>query len=175
MTNEDTKDTEAFAFALRYPAENGLNLGANQISDISALSPLTNLECLALEDNQISDIAPLVSNVGLNDGDGIDLRDNPLSPESLRTYIPQLQARGVEVLFTVPEVCGDQDGDGAVTILDAIIDLQIITGAVEPTPLQLILSDVDGDAEITVLDVVRVLQHLVGISHITDCGPPAEQ
>ena len=70
-----------------------------------------------------------------------------------------------------PPLCGDQDGDGKVNILDAIIDLQIVAGRTTATPIQLILSDVDSDGEITVLDVIMTLQHLVGKEEITDCGP----
>jgi len=42
----------------------------------------------------------LVMNKGLGNGDGIDLRWNPLSNESINTFIPQLKKRGVHVLFT---------------------------------------------------------------------------
>jgi hypothetical protein len=42
-----------------------------------------------------------VDNEGLSDGDGVDLRGNPLSSYSLDTYIPQLEERGVDVLYDV--------------------------------------------------------------------------
>ena len=71
-----------------------LQLAYNQISDISPLVGLTNLWWLYLQNNQISDIEPLVNNPGLSEGDYVDLRDNPLSADSLNIYIPQLQARG---------------------------------------------------------------------------------
>ncbi len=70
-------------------------------------------------------------------------------------------------------VCGDQDDDGEVTILDAIIDMQIVAGYVTATPTQSFLSDLDGDGEITVMDVIMTLQHLVGSFTITSCGPSA--
>jgi internalin A len=75
-----------------------LGLYENQISDISPLSSLTSLTWLFLWGNQISDISPLVDNEGLSSGDTVDLQGNPLSAESLNTLIPQLQARGVEVI-----------------------------------------------------------------------------
>ena len=53
----------------------------------------------SLKVNNISDISPLVENSGLSMGDTIDLRGNPLSTESVNVYIPQLEARGVEVKF----------------------------------------------------------------------------
>ncbi len=76
-----------------------LYLYSNQISDISALAGLTNLRTLSLGENQIGDISPLVVNVGLGEGDYVDLANNPLSEVSRNTYIPQLQARGVTVLY----------------------------------------------------------------------------
>jgi Leucine-rich repeat (LRR) protein len=75
-------------------------LSSNQISDISALSVLTSLTSLHLLFNQISDISPLVANQGISTGDSVDIRNNPLSQESRRTFIPQLEARGVNVQFT---------------------------------------------------------------------------
>jgi len=41
----------------------------------------------------------LVQNTGLGAGDYVDLRWNPLSSDSMNTYIPQLQAKGVNVQF----------------------------------------------------------------------------
>jgi Leucine-rich repeat (LRR) protein len=76
-----------------------LLLGYNQISDISALSRLTNLEWLELENNQISGVKPLVDNSGLSEGDVVYLQDNPLSSTSTNVYIPQLEKRGVNVLY----------------------------------------------------------------------------
>jgi len=74
-----------------------LYLYENQISDISALSDLTDLVNLRLEYNQISDIYPLVQNSGIDNGDEVNLENNPLSSTSINTYIPQLENRGVTV------------------------------------------------------------------------------
>jgi internalin A len=79
-----------------------LGLGSNQITNISPLSGLTSLTTLSLGPNQISDISPLVNNPGLAQGDTVDLRYNPLSANSINVYIPQLQSRGVNVLYDVP-------------------------------------------------------------------------
>ena len=76
-----------------------LHLSDNHISDVSPLENLANLRHLYLSGNQISDIEPLVNNPGLSKGDRVDLTDNPLSTESIDVYIPQLEARGVEVLW----------------------------------------------------------------------------
>ena len=73
-----------------------LNLWDNQISDISPLENLTSLTLLLLEHNQISDIKPLVDN-GLSEEAMVCLTGNPLSADSINTYIPQLRARRVSV------------------------------------------------------------------------------
>jgi len=39
----------------------------------------------------------LVENEGLGAGDGVYLYGNPLSSDSVNIYIPQLEARGVDV------------------------------------------------------------------------------
>ncbi len=74
-----------------------LYLRENQISGISPLANLTDLIEILLYSNQISDISPLVDNLGLGEGDSVSLGDNPLSSDSINTYIPQLRARGVTV------------------------------------------------------------------------------
>ena len=79
-----------------------LALGQNQISEIDSLSNLTSLTWLGLSSNQISDIYPLVQNVGMDEGDRVNLKANPLSYVSLFDYIPELLARGVNVLYDIP-------------------------------------------------------------------------
>jgi Leucine-rich repeat (LRR) protein len=76
-----------------------LKLQQNNISDISPLAGLTNLQYLVLWGNNISDISPLVANSGLSDGDTVNLSGNPLSTTSVDVYIPQLEARGVTVVY----------------------------------------------------------------------------
>jgi internalin A len=97
-----------------------LYLWNNQIGDISPLANLTNLITLYLNDNQISDITPLVDNIGLSTDDEVHLEGNPLSAESLCTLIPQLQARGVEVLYDEPQVVTFPDANLETAIREAI-------------------------------------------------------
>jgi len=78
-----------------------LYLNGNQISDVSPLSSLTRLTNLYLNGNQISDVSPLVANAGLSEGDYIPLCFNPLSADSVNIYIPELQGRGVYVVYPV--------------------------------------------------------------------------
>jgi hypothetical protein len=63
------------------------------------LSNLINLIVLDLSDNSISDLAPLVANTGLGEGDQVDVENNPLSATSINVHIPALQRRGVDVSF----------------------------------------------------------------------------
>ncbi len=72
-----------------------------------------------------------------------------------------------DTLVLAPGVRGDQNNDGNVDVFDAIIDLQIMVGLIEPTPEQLILSDVVRDGEINVFDVILTLQHIVGQTDIS--------
>ena len=76
-----------------------LYLNNNQITDITPLAKLTNLTSVSLSDNKISDISSLVKNTGLGSGDGVDLKNNPLSARSRNVYVPQLEQRGVQVVI----------------------------------------------------------------------------
>jgi hypothetical protein len=76
-----------------------LYLWGNEIRDLSSLRELTNLNILDLNQNKITDILPLVENTGLGEGDKLNLRSNPLNDISINVYIPQLQKRGLEVLW----------------------------------------------------------------------------
>ena len=71
----------------------------NRIADVSPLSELTSLKEVILSDNQIADLSPLAENRGLNSGDVVDVRANPLNAESVSEHIPALQAKGVGVSF----------------------------------------------------------------------------
>jgi len=91
-------------------------LAHNSITDITSLRELPNIggpskkltrneyTHLNLSQNQISDISPLIENPGITKGDCIDISDNPLTTESLETYIPELESRGVDITWgVVPE------------------------------------------------------------------------
>ena len=128
-----------------------LGLGGNEISDIAALSGLTNLTRLRLEHNHISDLSPLVANMGLGDGDTVDVRGNPLSYLSMKTHIPALQNRGVEVSFDsqTPPVAADVNSDGSVNVLDLIL----ITSNLDTKGSNL-AADVNRDGVVNILDLV---------------------
>ncbi|MCK4369330.1 MAG: leucine-rich repeat domain-containing protein [Dehalococcoidales bacterium] len=69
---------------------------SNQISDISSLATLTNLRTVMLWNNQISDVSPLLELPELETV--FILQGNPLDNDSLNIYIPELEARAVQVI-----------------------------------------------------------------------------
>ena len=75
----------------------GLFLNSNSILDITAVTGLTNLVSLDLSYNMVFDLSPLVANTGLGAGVGVFVKGNPLNSLSLRTHIPTLRERGVNV------------------------------------------------------------------------------
>jgi len=75
-----------------------LYLDGNRVKDISVLEGLTGLNFVILCDNLIEDIKPLVDNIGINQGDLVDVSGNPLNEVSRKEYIPILRNRGVHVI-----------------------------------------------------------------------------
>ena len=129
-----------------------LELWFNSVSDISPLTGLTNLKNLGLVGNNISDISALVANTGLGTGDAVWLAANPLSYQSLYTYIPALQSRGVGVQFdagvTRPP---DVNSDGNVNVLDLILIASNLGNAGRN-----LVADVNGDKAVSILDLILV-------------------
>ncbi len=76
-----------------------LALHTNNIVDITPLEILGELEFLSLGHNNIIDISPLVRNEGLNNGDEINIANNPLSDTALNVQVPELESRGVLVII----------------------------------------------------------------------------
>ena len=71
-----------------------LALHENRIEDLAPLAQLTQLEIIYLNDNRIQDITPLLGNLGLGEGDLLQIGHNPLTPES-RIALLELVSRGV--------------------------------------------------------------------------------
>jgi len=68
-----------------------------------------------------------VANAGLAEEDWINLEYNPLSADSFNIYIPQLQARGVEVFYTPGEWDSwvyDANEDGTIEKSEVILAVQ---------------------------------------------------
>ena len=105
-----------------------LRLSANQISDVSALANLVNLTSVWLDVNQIREIKSLISNTGLGSGDTLQIFANPLTYETIRGDIPQLEKRGVVLIFppstptTLSKISGDnQTGEPNGRLTDAFV------------------------------------------------------
>ena len=77
----------------------------------------------------------------------------------------------VRVELAPPGVCGDQNDDGVVDILDVVIDLQITVESLVPTKKQLFLSDLNQDGAVDVFDVIVGLRQVAGIiPPVSECG-----
>ena len=53
---------------------------------------------------------------------------------------------------------GDMDGDGEITVADALRALRIAAKLVQPTDEDMLIGDIDGDGEITVADALKILR-----------------
>lgn len=79
---------------------NFISFGNNLISDISPLKDLVALDTVWLDANEITDIEPLVQNAGIGEGDEVRLQNNPLNTDSCQEFLPLLEDRGVDVLYS---------------------------------------------------------------------------
>ncbi len=73
-----------------------LRLFQNSISEIDAVSHLTALVLLDLSSNQVTELHPLLENLGLGEGDVLLLQSNPVSLSSC-DVIAELEQRGVTI------------------------------------------------------------------------------
>ena len=131
-----------------------LHLDGNDISDISALAALRNLNLVTLSFNSITDLAPLVSNTGIDDGDLVDVQENPLSELSINTHIPALEERGVTVYhgeLMPPTFFADVNFDGVVDIFDLVR-----VGSAFGEEGEGLLEDVNVDGVVDIEDLVFV-------------------
>ncbi len=82
-----------------------LYLQENSIVDISSLAGLLKLDNLLLRNNSISEVSSLVTNCdasGLEGGDWVDLRGNPLESQALNTDVPYLLSKSINVMYDLP-------------------------------------------------------------------------
>jgi hypothetical protein len=82
-----------------------LQLGSNAVANIDLLAGMETLELVGLSCNEITNIKPLVDNPGIGAGDRVELGGNELDDISKNTYMPALEARGVEVSFPTRGAC----------------------------------------------------------------------
>jgi V8-like Glu-specific endopeptidase len=120
--------------------------------------PLWHLRFMAAEVTEVVDTALVVTDVVAG--------NSAVPPQE----IPAVG--GSDVVRILAGLCGDQNGDGKVNILDGIVNLQIIVGLIEPTELQQVLGDLNRNGRIDIGDVVLQLQAIVGLFKINTCGMP---
>ena len=118
---------------------------------------------LGISNNQISDISYLVNNPGLGEGDGIDLRGNPLNDEAYDSHIPALQEIGVNLLFDVNFPPGDVSMNGILSAYDASLILQHIVNLIQLSDEQIQIGDVSDNGTLTAYDAALILQKIVGL------------
>jgi hypothetical protein len=76
------------------------NLGVvGRVSDLGFVSRLTNLTKVYLADNAITNLDPLVDNLGIGAGDTVDLTGNPINCRDQARQLRTLRARGVTVVL----------------------------------------------------------------------------
>lgn len=68
----------------------------------------------------------------------------------------------INTTTTVTTLKGDVNGDGQVTIVDALFIAQYTVGTRALTPAQLAAADVNGDGQVTVVDALFIAQFTVG-------------
>jgi len=87
-----------------------LDLSGNNISNISDLVIIHNLQVLSLENNEIADISPLQELENLSE---VNVEENPIESEDQQEILDQLSELGVIVHQTEEkEVVGRDDGPG---------------------------------------------------------------
>lgn len=69
---------------------------------------------------------------------------------------------------------GDLNGDGSVSLRDAIIALHIVVGLASVTPKEKPQVDVDGDGRITLRDVLRILRIAIGLERAPEVFSPSD-
>ena len=92
--------------------------------------------------------------------------------ETLLGNISTIPSQGRTATFlVVAGECGDLNLDGAISMLDAIIELRIVAEFIRPTQAHSFFGDLDGDEDVSVLDALGIARHIVGLEIIDRCGP----
>ena len=154
------------------PTLRELNLASNGMVDVSSLSGLTALSWLELYNNDIEDVAPLLANDGLNSGDYVGLKGNPLGPISRDTHIPMLLERGVDARFTrIPGLPEMPD----IELQKASVRALLAAWADDFTDLRILDASGRGIDDLTGLEgAVSIRRLFLDRNNIADIAPLAE-
>ena len=91
------------------------------------------------------------------------VKANRYSAQSVIDDAAQAVAEAASALAAKPALKGDADGDGSVTVSDALRALRFAARLTEAYANALSVCDIDGDGEITVTDALAILRAAVGI------------
>ncbi len=69
---------------------------------------------------------------------------------------------------------GDLNGDGNISLRDAVIALRVVVGLAPATPVERPQADVDGDGQVTLRDVLRILRIAIGLEQVSEVPSPSE-
>ena len=92
--------------------------------------------------------------------EGTKIRNNPYNQNRRRMQIAELE---VYWYGFDPVKLGELDGDGKLTVSDALLALRAAAGLLAPTEAQTFAGDFDGDGRITVADALSALRCAVGL------------
>jgi len=82
----------------------------------------------------------------------------------MATYLSKVGMATVTIVKVNTPIQGDIDGDGAVTMIDAMLIAQAVVGSGGLTPAQRAIADMDGDGVLTMADVVMIMRKAAGMS-----------
>ena len=147
------------------------------ISNLTGLEHATNLTTLDLINNNISDLAPFVSNTGLGTGVIVDVTGNPLNVASISIYIPILQQRGVTVhLNTLTSIQFDLSVPKGTSLIHVPLKVTAVDGAAQTIKSVADLYDALGGASTVNFLVTRDSQAREWFTYLSTLnrGTPAD-
>jgi len=76
------------------------------------------------------------------------------------------------VAFTVEPYLGDANGNGSVTMVDAMLIAQCVVGLIDCGSIDQAMADVNCSGGVTMVDAMLVAQYVVGLIDEFPCGSP---
>ena len=133
------------------------------LTGITLTSPPTKLE---YEEGEEFDPTGMVITADYDNGAQAELAEGEYTVSGFEStegeHVVTVSAGEFSATFTVTVTQsvrrGDPDGDGEITVADALIALRVAAKLTEATPEKLAACDIDGDGEITVADALKILR-----------------
>ena len=113
-------DMSPYVTPVVHIADFNLKAAIREILGKSGYGPITRTDIARLTTLDVSsrNIRDLIGLEFATNLTTLNLEDNPLSSAAINTYIPDLEKRGVAVLFDKPALPADFDGSGTVDFAD---------------------------------------------------------